>query len=350
MNSPFGLGWGKLAQYGFTLLLAGGLFAYLYRDQNWPEMMAQLATARWGWVAAAIGAALWAHWLRAARWSLMLSALGQRPSTVAAFLAVLIGYLANLVLPRMGELTRSFMLERLARVPFKQSFGAVITERVVDLLMLGLALALALTLEHERLLALLGKLFGAAPTNGGGRWWLLAGLAGAGLLGLALVWRFWAKLSRLAVVQKAVQFGLGVKDGLLSVRQLDTAGQVRFALYSVSIWLLYFFALYWVFFALPITSHLTYRAGLSITAISGLSFAVPVQGGTGVYHYLVSETLLMYDLPLKQGRDFAFVSHTVSTLVSLLTGLVAWGISLFWRPSPSQVPPVSRQNDTPNAG
>jgi glycosyltransferase 2 family protein len=342
MNSPFGLSWGKLAQYGFMLLLAAGLFWYLYRDQNWSATLATLANVRLGWVAAAIGAALWAHWLRAARWGLMLGALGHRPSTVAAFLAVLIGYLANLLLPRMGELTRSFMLERLAGVPFKQSFGAVITERVVDLLMLALALALALALEHERLLTLLDKLFGAPQGQGSGRWWGLAALAGAGLLGLALVWQFWAKLSQWALVQKAVQFGLGVKDGLLSVRQLSPAGQVQFGLYSVSIWLLYFFALYWVFFTLPITSGLTYRAGLSITAISGLSFAVPVQGGTGVYHYLVSETLLMYDLPLAQGRDFALVSHTVSTLVSLLSGLVAWVVALFWRPAV----PGLRQNGT----
>ncbi|WP_448518221.1 lysylphosphatidylglycerol synthase transmembrane domain-containing protein, partial [Rhodoflexus sp.] len=138
-------------KYILTLAVALGLFWILYRNQDFGELWRNLSQARWEWIAASIILSLVAHLSRGIRWAIMLKPLGYHAGAVPAFAAVMIGYLANLVVPRMGEVSRSAVLQRMRGIPFQISFGAVIAERVFDLFMLMLFTLAALWLEFDRL-------------------------------------------------------------------------------------------------------------------------------------------------------------------------------------------------------
>ncbi len=74
------------------------------------------------------------HLLRVWRWKLLA-----RPFVAARnghyFLALAAGYSLNAILPlRMGELARAWLLSRLGRIPFSQSMGTVVADRIADIL------------------------------------------------------------------------------------------------------------------------------------------------------------------------------------------------------------------------
>src|SRR5690554_726979 len=72
------------------------------------------------------------HYFRALRWKLMLEPLSIRPSTMNITSAVLIGYLVNLLVPRMGEVARCTILARYERKPAHRIIGTIVAERSFD--------------------------------------------------------------------------------------------------------------------------------------------------------------------------------------------------------------------------
>jgi len=327
----------KILQYTLSLLAAAGLFWYLYREQDLAAMMANIAKADFGWITVSIVISMGAHLSRGIRWAIMLKPLGYRTGDTAPFLAVMVGYLANFVLPRMGEVSRCIILQRLRGVPFNLSFGAVIAERVVDLIMLILFTSLALVLEYERLSGFLLTIFGNPASNGQpSKWpilWALV-IVGAGtLLGLLL---FWRKIMAHPLAIKVILFLRGLKAGLLSIGQLERRDQAKFLFHTFAIWIGYFLTSYVLFFAMDTTARLDWHCALAVLAMSGISIVAPVQGGIGVYHWLVAATLTAYGIGEVAGKDFAFMAHGSQTLMFLVIGGACLLISLLAKPHPAQ--------------
>ena len=46
----------------------------------------------------------------------------------------MVGYFANYAVPRLGEVTRCGILARYDKVPFAESLGTVIVERIIDVI------------------------------------------------------------------------------------------------------------------------------------------------------------------------------------------------------------------------
>ena len=91
------------------------------------------------------------HLSRAYRWKFMLAPLGYKPRFVNTILAVLIAYIANLGIPRSGEILRATTLSSYEKIPFEKSFGTIIAERLVDLIFLLSFIFLALILQYDLL-------------------------------------------------------------------------------------------------------------------------------------------------------------------------------------------------------
>ncbi|PKO95047.1 MAG: TIGR00374 family protein, partial [Bacteroidetes bacterium HGW-Bacteroidetes-9] len=98
------------------------------------EIFQSLKIADYTWIAVAILLGMLSHLSRAMRWKILMEPMGYKPRTANVFMAVLIGYLANLALPRLGEVSRCGILTRYEKIPFNKSFGTVITERAIDML------------------------------------------------------------------------------------------------------------------------------------------------------------------------------------------------------------------------
>ena len=314
-------------KYSISLLIAGSLLWYVFRDIDAATLLSKLTEVRYGWVALAAAIFLFSYLVRAYRWNLLLQPLGYRHLTpFRTMVAVAIGYFANLIVPRMGEVTRCGVLKRLDDVPVTTSLGTVVAERLIDLSSLLLATVILFVAEFDRLSGFLTGFASSKVDNVGESLFSVYLFAGAVLLvGLLLFFfgRVWKeRLKRNALFQKVRAFMREVARGLTSVRHIDnTAG---FWVSTVLLWGCYFLLSYVVFFALPETENLTPWAGVAVLVMGSFGMAAPVQGGFGTFHALVSGVLVLYGISESDGVLFATLVHGLQTLSFIVFGAIAF--------------------------
>jgi len=300
-------------------LIIGVLLLYLaFKGQDLNKMFSDLKRADFVWVLFSVIISLLAHVLRAYRWNLMIGSLGHgTPSMMNTFHAVIMGYLANLAFPRMGELARCTVLNKSDKIPVIKLLGTVIAERMVDLLMLGIVFAMAILLEFN---LISGFLYKHVLSKLNGRTGDLTLLIFAFLLIILTVifFFFLMKKKKWGIYNRISRFLSGMKTGILSVRNLDN--KMGFILSSVMIWLFYGLSSYLCFFALKATSSLGPGAALSTLVFGSLAMIAPVQGGIGAFHWMVSEGLIIYGISKSDGLSYALLVHTTQTIVILFIG------------------------------
>lgn len=300
-------------------LIIGILLLYLaFKGQDLGKMLNDLKRADFGWVLLALIAGLFAHLLRAYRWNLMIGSLGHgTPAFLNTFHAVMVGYLANLAFPRMGEVARCSVINKSDKIPLIKLLGTVLAERLVDLLMLGLVFAMAIFLEYKVVSGFLNK---HVLNRLNGRIGDIALLIFAFFL-LMLILIFLVILMKKrnwGISNRIFQFISGMKTGILSVKNLDN--KIGFIMSSLAIWLLYGLSSYLCFFALNSTSSLGPGAALSTLVFGSLAMIAPVQGGIGAFHWMVSEGLIIYGISKSDGLSYALIVHTSQTLIILFIG------------------------------
>lgn len=321
----------NVLKYLISLAIAGGLLWFTFKQSSLDagDLWAKISAADYRWVLVSALLTIVAHWSRAERWRILLEpVVPQRPTALDALASVLTGYLANLALPRAGEVARCGTLYRLAAVPVNVSFGTVVAERLFDVLMLLILLAATFVLEFDRLsqffMAFFGNKVGSQGSGTGGSGVLL--VIGAGLLGLALLgWFLYSRyrdaLGRHPLYQKAMGFAKGLLEGLLSVRKLRRPG--AFVFHTLLIWTMYYLMSYTLFFAMPATAGLGPLAGLTILVVGSLGMAAPTPGGIGSFHLLVGQVALLYSLTSQDGQVLATFIHGVSTLMIIILGILS---------------------------
>lgn len=317
----------KVLQYLISLAVAGGLLWFVFKDIDLSALWAKIKQADYTWVALSGVLALVAHWSRAYRWALMLQPLGYNPSVFRTTIAVLVGYLANLVFPRAGEFARCGTLKNLEDIPFEKSFGAVVAERIADVLVLLVLILLNLVLEFDRLSTFFFNFFGNKFKNP----ILLFGI-GAALIILAFMAymtfkRNKDKISQLPLYQKVSKVIEGLASGFLSVRNLKNP--MVFVFHTVFIWVIYYITTYVLCFALPETANLSPLAALTIFVMGSIGMAAPTQGGIGSYHFLVGSIVVLYGLSEQDGITLATFLHAMQGLFFVVIfGVVAFLLSL----------------------
>ena len=318
----------QILQYSLSLAVAIGILWYVLRDVALEEMLEKAAGLNYGWVGVSLAFALIGYLLRAWRWNLLLDPLGYRPPLSSTFIALMIGYLANLVLPRLGEVARCGVLKRDEEVPLSASLGTVLAERVIDLLFLLLIVIGTLLLEFKELQGFLGEMFAGGESRLPSTlvWLMILGGLAVVFSGLWLLYRTYRKeIHNHALFQKVKSFVKELLAGLLSIRKLQNPW--GFWLSSISIWFMYYLMSYVIVFTLPQTAGIDLMAGFSILAMGGIGMAAPVQGGLGTYHLLVSGVLMVYGATKSNAVLLAFVLHTSQTIFVIFTGILSLGAS-----------------------
>ncbi len=321
-----------LIKYAIPLVVAYLLLRYyVFKEISLADMVATFRQADYSWVILSGIVLVGAHLSRAYRWRLLLEPLGYRPGLFRMFLAVMIGYFANLLLPRLGEVSRCGVLQKMDKVPINAGIGTVVAERIFDVVMLLFLLCLNFILEFDRLsqffIQFFSGKFGSFSQIPASFYLMLAAgvLAFAGIL-------FWAyrrreKLWEIAILARVRDFVLGMWEGVISVRKMQN--KWSFILHSFLIWIGYYFAAYLLTFALPDSRPLSWLAGLTILMMGSLGMAAPVQGGTGPYHLLVSSALMLYGWSQEEGIILATFIWASQTLLTVIVGGISFVISLF---------------------
>lgn len=337
----------NVAKYGISLAVAGGLLWLVFHNVDAAAIFAKLKEVRYQWVIVAVLVFLVSHAIRAYRWNLMLAPLGYRGlTTYRTLLAVFVGYFANLLIPRMGEVTRCGVLRRLEKVPVATSLGTVVAERVVDLASLLLLMVTLFGLEFRRLSGFITGFwqdkFSSLSESVFGIY-LFVGISLVVLLILYLIGRTYQhQLRQNRLFQKAQGLMRELVRGVSSIGKVEKKWQ--FWLATVAMWTMYFLMSYVVFFAIPETADLGASAGLSVLVMGSLGMAAPVQGGFGTFHVLVSGVLMLYGVSQSDGVLFATLIHGMQTVSFILLGAYALFMVSVLSAKNAQVKPSEAQS------
>ncbi len=292
---------------------------FVFKDINWETQVSKMLQANKAWLGFGIGISVLSHWIRAYRANLMYKAIGYQVSNTNSFMAVLVGYMFNYFIPRAGEVSRCASLLQTSQLPIDKSLGTVVTERIVDLLMLVLVLGLIFLLQFEIIWDFIQSYL---PANSEGLSNLQISLIALVILSLALVIFKWKTVINLAPVKKIVALLQGFKEGVMSIFKLEKP--VLFIVLSVAIWVGYILMMYFCLFALEATSELSFINCLTVFAIGTIGVVLPAPGaGAGTYHFFVTQALLLFSVPKEDGLAYATLVHGSQMILLIVLGLIA---------------------------
>ncbi len=258
---------------------------------------------------------------RAARWLMLLRPLGYSPRPVNAFLTIMLGYFANLGLPRIGEIVRAGTFSRYENIPVEKTLGTVVVDRIVDVLSLAVVIALAFLFEFDTISRFLTPYLGGSESEGSTP--LLRYLFIALLIGGGLFWLFRKPLLRSRPGQKIMGMMKGFGEGLQSIRRVRSP--FWFILHSLNIWLMYYLMTWLGFLAFEPTSQLGFSPALIVFVAGSLGMVIPSPGGLGSYHLLITAALTgLYAINGPDAFSFAnIIFFTIQIGANILLGLLA---------------------------
>jgi uncharacterized protein (TIRG00374 family) len=296
----------------------------LTHDQK-KEIMLSFRQANYAWISFAVFLGIMSHFVRSLRWKMLMEPMGYKPRSSNVFFAVMIGYLANLALPRLGEVSRCGILTRYEKIPFTKSFGTVITERAVDMMMFIILFFTTIYIQSDRLssyiqtrvYAPLATKFHYTIDFSAFFIFIMLGIVLVLIIAGIILWRLFRKSE---LMQKLKAQILGFLEGIKSLGSIKRP--FLFIFYSIAIWVLYLLMAYFVFFSLPETAMLGIDAGLGVLIFGSIGIMV-VQGGIGIYPAIVAETLILYSINKTTGYAMGWLIWSSQTLPIICLGILS---------------------------
>ena len=309
-------------------LSIGILLIWLAVHNKTPEEIQNIKLAvkqaNYFWIGVSLLVTGLSHLFRAVRWRMLLRPLGHKVKLSNTFFAVMVGYLANFALPRLGEVTRCGILTKYEKVPFTEGFGTVITERALDLVCLIIIFFATLALEFKRISGIANDLIFSNFSEKfhhlmQKQLFVIIGVTVL-LLIVAALFYFRKKIQTL-ISGKAKNFIIGIWDGLKSVANVDKP--ILFIMHTVLIWTMYILQVYVCFFAFGETSALAFSVAIVIVVFGSVGI-IAVPGGTGAYQAIVIQILTtVYLISGTIAFAFAWAVWTTQFVLILLLGLIS---------------------------
>lgn len=314
------------------LVLGGAILWWMYRGFDWAVFEHSLTSEmNWTWMWLSFPFGILAQVFRALRWRQVLRPLGQQPRLGTCVNAVFLSYASSLIVPRIGEVLRCSVLKRYDGVSFSQGVGTVVTERIVDMVIIALLSFIVFLTQIPVFIDFfqqtglgVGGFLGQFTLTG----WLVTLVSGILIIvtGLYLL-RHYELMTRTRSILK------DLKEGLLSIRHLDGTGSFLF--YSLAIWGCYFLHFYLTFFCLRCTAGLGISVAMVAFVVGTFAVLVPTPNGAGPWHFAVKTILMLYGVPNDDGALFALIVHSVQTLLVAVLGVYAVAALAFTKPAPN---------------
>ena len=323
----------KTLKYLASAAVAVLLLWFSFRDVEWASFAAVLKECHWGYVALSMAAGSFAFLLRALRWRRLLMPIDDSISTLTTFNGVNIGMISNFVFPRIGEFVRCGVITRRSapvdpehpdkkKASYDKVLGTVVLERSWELLVMLLLLAVVVVAGFKRF----GGFFVEQIWNPMAQrldfsiWWIVALLVAVCVAGLWLLWRY---RESNAFCSKVWGIFRGILQGFASCLKMDK--KWLFFAYTACIWLTYWLMAASTVWAAPFLEHLDIIDALFLSLVGGIGFAVPVPGGIGAFHFVISLALSMvYGIPMEMGIVYATLSHTSQAITQIFFGAVSY--------------------------
>ena len=294
------------------------------RKSDWNAIVNDLSDAEYIYLVPATLMLILSHFIRALRWKILIEPLGYRPSTLNSFFAVLIGYWANLAVPRLGEVLKCTILSRYEKVPADKLVGTIVAERAIDVCSLVVIMLITVFSQYQLIGDFAAEIFRKFFSSQSGSFSLVK--VGAVLLILVafillFVWLF-RRLSHLPLVSKTKNIFLGVWEGLISIRFIKNKG--LFLFHSVLIWALYLYSTYMGFFAMRDMAQYGIKGALSALTFGSFGMIIPSPGGIGSFQYAIQQVMILYGVTPEKGLSLGMLIWFAQTGIVILFGTVAF--------------------------
>ena len=314
----------------FTLFFGFGIFIiWLFQNTLTPEEKTEigisLRSARWIMVFWIAVFGLLSNVFRTLRWNLLIEPLGYKPRFINTFCSVLVGYFANLAVPRLGEVLRCTFLYRYEKVPVQKSLGTVLSERVIDMLTFVLLFAASFFLEYKALNAYVRGLFNRQAESGGhGGLWIgitLIVLLMAGIWVLVVYCKKnAARFKPGGFMAKIANLVNGFSEGFTSLGHLKKPW--LFVAYTVGLWGCYLLMMYFPIISLQELAGSPIRLAVVALAMGTVGIML-TPGGIGVYPVIISETLAVFGIAKTLGYTAGWIAWGTQTALVIFAGLAA---------------------------
>lgn len=279
------------------------------------EIKDSFRKANYWWILLCIFLGILSHASRAWRWKYTLEPLGIKPKFYNSFFSVMIGYFANMAIPRLGEVSRCAAMARYEKAPFDKLFGTVIAERVADMIILLTLIFAVLFLQFDTLKDLFFNT-SLGQKLSGPLFYILIGVCL--LLGIVLLRMI--KNSSHPFFEKIRQLFGGVFEGIRSILKMKQ--RVAFIFHTLFIWLMYLLMLWVAFYSLEETASVPFSGVMSCFVMGGITIAA-TNGGLGAYPLGIQSVLLLYGVAANAGYAFGWIVWSAQAIMLIGIGILS---------------------------
>jgi hypothetical protein len=353
-----------------SFVLGGGLLYLALRGIDFQSIAEAFRAADYRWVGLLVALVVGANLMRAWRWNVMIDALplrdlpGREPEEASAgtdtdppgspeapanadtagrdgagdrsvpleasFSSIMLGYMINYLAPRMGEFARTANMAARTDLRFSSLLGTVVSERIFDTAVLGMAILSAFGLLVDRMPTLRRRFIDPAVSRLEGL--SMAGtvpwVAAAGLvLALLAAWAWRSARDRQSALHGLWRETLkpalnSFRGGMLTLVRSPRRGEILAS--TVGMWGGYLGMAYVPFLMLDLSAP--YGIGIldawALMAIGALGMVVPSPGGIGSYHYITIQALVyLYAVPEAPAASYAFLAWGAQFIFYTVAGI-----------------------------
>ena len=314
----------KILQWAILLVIAAVLLFFAFKGVKWEDFVDGIRGCNFLWIILSMVVSVAVFWLRGLRWRLSMLPLDESITPMESYNGVMFAYLFNFVFPRAGELARCGVIAATGKASFQSVLGSVVLERSWDMLCYILILLSVLVCGESAVRNFINnEVFEpASAALSFNVLWIVAAILVLGVAALVLILKYRNYLRRFKVAGKILDIIEGAFKGF--VMGFKMKHKWSFFLYTLLIWLGYWMMSYSTILAFPQVGDLGASDALFLMVVGSLGWIVPVQGGIGAYHFILSLALsTIYGIPQTSGVIFATISHESQALTMLLFGAIS---------------------------
>lgn len=305
----------KLLKTIIPILLGVILVWYSLSQISIQELLNYFKKANYTYVFLGVFLGVLSHLSRAYRWRFQLEPMGYNIKLGNSIMAVFAAYLINYTIPRAGEVARASIITNYEGVPFEKGFGSIVAERIADMLVMLIIIAVALTFQFDFIYTFLSERFNPKTI-------VFSAIALFIIVILSVVL---LKKSQSKMALKIKNFIKGLLEGVTSIFKMKK--KWAFIAHTLFIWAMYLLMFYVTSLALPQTSNIPLAAILIGFIAASFSIAA-TNGGIGSYPEAIVIAFLLFNIPENPSRAFGWIMWASQTLAIIIFG----GLSLIYLP------------------
>ena len=248
---------------------------------------------------------------RAYRWKYVLDQMGYKTSFANNFMAVSIGYLMNMTVPRSGEISRALVLKKYNDVPFDKAFGSIIAERIVDMVILLGLIIVAFFVQYDVLKTFV---LDKVPLQN----LILLLVIGFVLLITFILLYVYSKMKFILKIKEKIA---GLKEGIVSIFHMEK--KWSYLGHTIFIWFSYIYMFYIGLLVISETSTLPLGAVITSFIVGSVAIAF-TNSGFGSYPFLMAKILLFYHISETAGSAFGWIIWTSQMLLLVFLGAISF--------------------------